>query len=247
MAVQALFYEQAVPVTTQSHGNWSIEARASFAYSRQANCVPLVVAEFANAAGESPIVFVDNRDTVLPAAVLGLKSRENQHISETGEWEGRYIPAFVRRYPFIFAANDSGNSFTLCIDESFSGFNQEGTGERLFEDDGSNTAYLQQVLSFLKEYEIQYRLTEEFCKRLKAFDLLEPVQANVSLVSGKNMAVTGFRTVSRDRLTALDGAVLVELVGNGVLELIYIHLFSLENFSRLTERLNDEKDDPRVG
>ncbi len=246
MANQALFYEQAVPVTMKSHGDWSIEARASFAYSRNANCVPLVVAEFANAAGESPIVFVDSRETVLPAVVLGLKDRENLHISETGDWEGRYIPAFVRRYPFIFAPHDGGNSFTLCIDESYPGFNQEGAGERLFEDDGSNTSYLKQVLSFLKEYEIQYRLTQEFCQRLKDLDLLEPVQANVSLVSGENMAVTGFLTVSRDRLKGLDGEVLSRLVRNSALELIYIHLFSLENFSRLIERLSGKPRDDGV-
>jgi hypothetical protein len=63
-----------------------------------------------------------------------------------GGWQAKYIPAFVRRYPFVFSSRGVGKTFTLCIDEAFPGFNQSGRGERLFGDDGKPTPYVQNVL-----------------------------------------------------------------------------------------------------
>ena len=60
---------------------------------------------------------------------------------------------FVRRYPFVFAKSDDEQRFNLCIDEKFSGFNGDGRGERLFADDGKPTAYVENILKFLQEYQ----------------------------------------------------------------------------------------------
>lgn len=59
------------------------------------------------------------------------------------------MPAFLRRYPFVFSSNDDASTFTLCIDEEFDGLNQDGRGERLFDSEGERTQYLQNVLGFL--------------------------------------------------------------------------------------------------
>lgn len=237
MANHALFYEQAVPVTRSRHGDWSLEARAGFAFARNTNCLPLTAVEFAKGAMEFPIVFVEVEDRIMPTALVGLRDRENLHVSETGSWEGTYIPAFVRRYPFIFGTDSKGEKFTLCVDESYAGFNREGAGERLFRADGTQSAYLEQVLIFLREYEVQYRLTVELCRQLGDAGLLEPMQANVAFTSGENLALKGFFTISRDRLKSLAAERLRAMVRNNALELVYQHLLSLESFSRLTQKL----------
>jgi len=90
-----------------------------------------MAAEFASAALEYAIVFGGTGDVVLPAAVLGVRTDENLYVTEQGGWQAKYIPAFVRRYPFVFFTRDEGKTFTLCIDEAFPGFNQSGRGERL--------------------------------------------------------------------------------------------------------------------
>ncbi len=246
MANQALFYEHAVPLTRERYRDWSIETDADYAFARNALCVPLTTVEFSKAAAELPIVFLDHEGSMRPVALLGLEDAQNLHVSESGAWVGRYIPAYVRRYPFIFATHDDGKTFTLCVDERFPGLNQEGKGERLFSDEGGNSPYLEQVLTFLKEYEVQYRITGEFCRQVTELEVLEPMQASVSLASGATMGVGGFHLVKRERVSDLDGEVLSRLARRSVLELLYLHLFSLENFSRLVARLTGSPDEEQA-
>jgi len=240
MANVALFYENATPVTAERHGNWSITKDSGFAFSRNTHFAPVTAVEFARAAREYPLVFAQEGEQAFPVAVLGLKERENLYITESGEWDAAYVPAFVRRYPFIFASDAAGEKFTLCIDESFAGCNEEGDGERLFLKDGARSAYLDSTLAFLEQYQIQFQLTRAFSDRVRELGLLEPVQANIALKSGQRIALGGFLTVNRDRLKSADGDTLSALVKQDHLELLYTHLYSLNNFSRLMDRFAAE-------
>ena len=132
---QAIFYEQAVPLNPAKHANWRLQGRTGYEFSRGANCVPVMAVEFLKAGRESPLVFLEQNDIVLPVGLLGLRQGENLSLSATGEWNGDYVPAHIRRYPFIFAASPDGSSFTLCIDESYVGFSQSDAGDVLFEGD----------------------------------------------------------------------------------------------------------------
>jgi hypothetical protein len=234
---RALFYTQIRPVNRKQHGGWSIDPRAGFAFARHTNSVPLMTVEFPLVAQEYPIVFVKGDDGVLPVAVLGLKDRQNLFIGETGDWDARYVPAYVRRYPFIYATSDGGKTFALCIDEGFAGCNQDGEGERLFLEDGSHSPYLERVLAFLRQYEAQYRNTRAFGERIHDLGLLEEAQAHVALTSGGKLALGGLWTVARDKLRGLKTKDLKALMEGDALELLYVHLLSLGNFSKLVDRL----------
>ena len=142
-------------------------------------------------------------DAVMPVAVLGVRTDENLYVTKQGGWQAKYIPAFVRRYPFVFSSRDEGKTFTLCIDEAFPGFNQGGRGERLFGDDGKPTPYVENVLKFLQQYQFEFHRTQAFCKKLKDSNLLEPMQAQINLGSGERMALRGFSVVDRARLKTL--------------------------------------------
>jgi len=237
---QLLFYEQATAVSSERHRNWSVE-RAGYAFSRNTNSVPLTTVEFARAARVYPVVFAGAGGGKLPVAILGLKDRENLFIADDGDWTAAYIPAFVRRYPFVFATRDEGKTFTVCIDEGFAGCNQEQRGERLFDEHGERTPYLEQVLAFLQEYQLQFQRTQAFCAKLVELGLLEPMQANIALKSGTQLALTGFEVVSRERLKALSADTLKELLANDELELLFTHLASLEGFAAMIDRMSNEK------
>jgi len=240
MSKQLLIYERAVPVTRQRHGSWSVKAGASFDFARGVNSVPLMVAEFPNSAAEYAIVFGGAADEIIPVALLGIRDNENLYVAESGSWTGSYVPAFLRRYPFVFSsdnANDADATFTLCVDEDFSGCNDEGRGERLFDADGERTQYLQNVLGFLQAYQVQFQRTKLFVKRLQEFGLLEPMQAQFTLRSGQRSTLSGFSVVSRDRLKALSAEQLAELMQADEMELIYLHLASLRNLAPIAERI----------
>ena len=101
---------------------------------------------------------------------------------------------------------------TLCIDEASPGFNRDGRGQRLFDDDGKPTAYVGNVLKFLQQYQSEFQRTEALCRKLKELNLLEPMQAQINLGSGERMALAGFSVVNRARLKTLSADVLAQLV-----------------------------------
>ena len=206
-----------------------------YRFAGAVNSVPLTATEFPFAARDFVIVFA-GPDIPMPAAILGVQQNKNLFVADDGHWQGRYIPAFVRRYPFVFSSNEDNSTFTLCVDKTFQGLNEEGRGERLFSDEGDNTAYLEKMLKFLQEYQVQFQRTQAFCKQLKDNDLFESMQAQISLPSGSQQSLTGFQVINRDRLKALDGDKLAELAKTDALELAYLHLQSLNNFSVITER-----------
>ena len=237
MSTQLLVYETAVPITQSRHGKWSLEVGNDYSFSRRVNSVPLMTAEFAAAAGEYAVVFGGAGDVVMPAVILGLRADENLYVSSEGKWQGKYVPAFLRRYPFVFSSRDEGKTFTLCIDEGFPGFNQNDRGQRLFGEDKKPTPYVENVLKFLQQYQVEWKRTEAFCRKLKELNLLVPMQAQVSLDSGEKRLLTGFSVVDRARLKTLSSNVLAELTTSDELELIYAHLLSTQNFAAMRDRL----------
>ncbi len=228
MNKQLLFYDKVLPLSVSRHQDWAVKVGSDYMFARNTNSVPLTAAEFRLAAAEYSIVFVgDDDNMVMPAVLLGARSDENRFIDERGHWDARYIPAFVRRYPFVFSLSEDDKTFILCIDENFDGCNTEGRGERMFDADGERTEFLNRVMGFQTEYQAQFRRTQDFGKRLHDLGLLEPIQAQIRVADGQNRVVTGIRAVSRAKVKALDPAIIAELVASDQLELIYLHLHSL--------------------
>ena len=236
MSKQLLIYEKAVPVTRRDHGDVSIKTGNNYGFAREVNSVPLMSAEFDLASAEYAIVFSGEGNEVMPAALLGIRDSENLYVDEHGAWNAKYIPAFVRRYPFVFSTQDK-STFTLCLDEDYPGVNRRGLGERLFDADGERTQYLQGVLGFLQAYQAQFEATRAFCQRLVELNLLEAMQAQFSLRSGQRITLAGFMSVNRERLRALPGDALARLSARGDLDLIYAHLHSQRNFTPTAERI----------
>lgn len=237
MTAQLLIYETAVPISNSRHGQCSVDGTGGFAFSRHVNAVPLMAVEFPTATSEYAIVFAGTGDTLMPAVVLGMRGKENAYLDATDGWRAKYIPAFIRRYPFVFSKSEDGQTFTLCIDEAFAGFNKEGRGQALFGEEGKPTPYVDNVLKFLQDYQSQFQRTRAFCEKLQKLDLLEPMQATMSLETGEKLSLTGFMVVDRKKLLALSGEVLADLAKTDELELIYLHLHSMRNFNNARERL----------
>jgi hypothetical protein len=235
MATQLLIYERAVPVTHARHADWCVEVGGDYGFSRNVNSVPLMAVEFPHAAAEYPIVFA-GADALMPVVILGLRGQENLFLSENA-WKAKYIPAFVRRYPFVFSVSEDNATLTLCIDEAFAGFNQSGRGARLFDEHGKPSPYVENVLKFLQEYQAQFLRTQAFCNKLKELNLLDAMQAEVTVGEGQRSSLNGFMTVNRERLRQLPDEALARLAKTDELELIYLHLHSIRNFNALTDRV----------
>ena len=237
MPKQLLIYESATPLSASRHGLHSVAPVPDFSFSADVNAVPLMAVEFLRAANEYPIVFAGTGDEVVPSAVLGLRGNQNLYLSPDGRWQAEYIPAFIRRYPFVFSSNADEKSLTLCLDTAYPGVNTEGLGERLFSDDGKPSGYTERVLKFLQEYQAQFERTRAFCRRVAELGLLEPMQAQVTTPSGEKLTLNGFHGVSRSRLRELSEQALATLARTDELELLYLQLHSMRNFVGVKDRL----------
>jgi hypothetical protein len=236
MTKQLLIYGNVVPLTRRDHGDLSYKSDGKFDFAREVNAAPLLPAEFAAAAAEFPIVFADSAGVPLPLVLLGAGASENLFVDAEGAWSARYQPAFIRRWPFVFSTGADASQYTLCIDDTAPGFNREGRGERLFDADGAPTVYTNQMLGFLREYQVQHELSRRLGEQLKQLDLLHAVEARIQLADLPSRTLTGFQVVNREKLRSLGAETVNELFRSEALELVHLHLFSLRNLDRLREK-----------
>jgi len=240
---QLLIYERPIQLNRVAHRNHRVVATpGDFAFATALNSVPLACVEFAPVAREYPILFAGNSaDAVVPAALLGLRAGQNLMVDEQGSWaEGAYVPAFLRRYPFVLAERDEkGSDFTVCLDEAYAGIREGGEeGAPLFDDEGKDSPLLSNALQFLQEYQVHLARTRAFTAALASHGLLVPRQVNVQTALGEGFSLDGFFVVDEQKLRELKGKALQDLARSGDLGLIYAHLLSLGNVDLLSRALD---------
>jgi len=235
------FYNNVVPLSSERHKGWSFEKVKDYRFTEKANLVYLSCVEFRKASREFPVVFVGSEAEVIPAALLGIHASENLFLKENGEWDSSYIPAYVRRYPFIAAnIDDNTDRLLLSVDEGYSGLNQEGRGERLYSESGEQTDYIKGISTFLSNFQVEHTRTTRFCEHLVAYGLLEPMTAKVTVSGEKPIILKGFYVVSYAKLKALTPENLAKLLQEDELGLVFSHLSSLDQFEPLVARARQE-------
>lgn len=247
MSKQLLIYKTAVPLSAERHRDWSVRLTDDFGFASEINSVPLLAAEFAAASADLPIIFAGDNDSIVPVALLGFGLEENLMIDSEGHWRQGYVPAFLRRYPFVFSESEDRSTLTLCIDEEFSGLNTDGRGERLFDSEGNRTQFLENALAFASQYQSQFNRTRSFCERLVRLNLLKPAQARRSSADGKAITVGGFSVIDRERLKSVPDSELREMFDTDELELVFLHLHSLGNVQKLARLVPSGAQDDTPG
>jgi hypothetical protein len=235
-----MYYERPVLLDRDKHRKLRVKPSTSFAFARKANSLYLAGVEFNEACKEYAIVFTRGaHQRIVPVAMLGLRGRESLFVDADERWTASYVPAFVRRYPFVLAEL-SGESLGVCIDEAYNGLGNKD-GEALFDAKGGDTPFLKNAVDFLTRYQQEFRRTEDFCRRLEQAGLLTEMNAKAQLVDGRSFAVNGLLVVDEKKLMALPDAVALSLFRAGELHLISMHLASLSNMQKLVELMAQRK------
>jgi len=231
-----LFYAKPEPLSLEAHSTLGVDpVDKPYGFVAQANLVPLTVTEFAPAALSYPVIFVG--DLRQPVAVMALRAGENLFVTDAGEFRAEaYIPAYVRRYPFVFANDEAQKRLILCVDRD-APFIREGGAMPLFAD-GKPTAYVDQAMEFCNNFEQERQRTDAFVTLLKELDLLDIRDAiftprNPDGTAGAPQKIAEYYAVSEDKLKLLPAEKLAELRDNGALGQIYAHLVSLLGWDRL--------------
>lgn len=234
MSAASALFRAPEPLDPASRAALRIAPLRDYAIAARMHAVFVAATEIPEAALEYPIVFVQSGEldaagapVVSPVALLGLVQGENLYV-EGGRWRARYVPAFLRRYPFV-----SGRQGPM-IDLAWSGLSPLD-GEPLYDDAGRPTPTLAAALAFLERFDAEALRTRAFTARLVELDLLQPLRAEATLPDGTTLAVEGFRVIDEERLQALPDADLLELQRSGMLRLVHLHRASLARMPHLVE------------
>ncbi len=235
---QLLFYEKPVALDKEAHKNLKLDAsNGDLSFAQKTNSVIVAGVEFIHAAKEYTIVFAKaGGDRIIPLALLGLRNDENLFVDDQGKWDAQYVPAFVRRYPFVLAESGQGGEMAVCIDQAFPGFSTE-SGTPLFNENGEQSDLLKKAIDFLQDYQSQNKRTEIFTNRLRDLDLLVELTARTDLTDGQKLSMGGLLVVDEKKLLQLEKKAAMELFRSGEMGWIYAHLLSLSNISRLATKL----------
>lgn len=234
---QKLFYKQPELLNHEAHGSLGLRRpERPFEFARKSRAVPVTLSEIASAQKHFPIVFSDLENPV-PLAVVGTIDDVNLFIDEQGQWErGTYIPAYVRCYPFALAAR-SKDEFAVVIDRAAESVS-ESPEQPFFGDDKKVTSDIQALIDFVGRYDAEMKRTVQFSQKLKELGLLVGQQVSRKTPEGNEVPVANYVAVDSDKLNDLGDAVVRELFGQGFLAGIFAHLFSLENWQVVIQRLN---------
>lgn len=240
-----LFYTTPEPLSREVHGDLGVQRMEKpFGFAREAHVVPLTVAEFTFAAISFPIIFAGPER--LPLAVLGINQGENLFVNEDGSFAmGGYVPAYIRRYPFVLASDESQQRMVVCIERNAAIFVDKAVAHQpLFQDDGEPSEYTQNAIKFCEDFEGERRRTDAFLKLLNDLDLFEMRETvfNVPKEDGTfdPVKLAEYYAVSEAKLNALTPEQLAQLRDNGALEKIYNHLTSLIGWDRLIAIATDK-------
>ena len=223
-----LFYNQLEPLSSSAHGAWKARRMESAPFLAQTHAVPLTVEEFALAQRHFPIVFSVGENPV-PLALMGLNEGVNVFVDDEGKLTSDvYVPAYVRRYPFMLARlRPDVDELSLCFDPTADAVGAFEEGEALFQDDQPSET-TKQILGFCENFEQAGMQTGAFMKELADNKLL--IDGEVSIQpegSAQPFIYRGFQMISEDALKNLRGDVARKMIQSGLLPLIYAHLFSL--------------------
>ncbi len=227
-------YQHVEPINSITHLTWGIKEMKAFSYAKELIHAPITIAEFYEACKDYPIVFAKDSSEMWTALALIGYQKKNLFIDEKGEWEkNRYIPAFIRRYPFIFIAQPKSEELTLAFDVTCKEENIQHEERAFFTKEGKATPFLENTMRFLTQFQNDAKATAEFIKQLSDWGLLEERMANIVTPSGETFTLNGFFVVNEEKLRHLSKKRKEEVYEKNVIPLITAHLISLSNVQRM--------------
>jgi len=224
-----IFYQDLMPLNSRDHAGWKSRTTDKAPWLAGFHAVPLTVEEFPTAARHFPIIF-SSGDNPVPLALLGLNEGVNVFVDDEGKvTENIYIPAYVRRYPFLLAKlTPETDELSLCFDPTSDLVGEFAEGNALFDGDQPSEG-TKALLGFCEQFEQAGMKTQAFVEELTKHKLLMDGEVAIQQEGVEAPFVyRGFQMINQEVLQEMRGDVLRGWNQSGLLPLIYAHLFSLE-------------------
>jgi hypothetical protein len=225
-------YAQVEVLNAARHADLRLVQAKDVMFAAGLNSIRLAGIELPQAATCYPVVFAETGGDWAAYAVTGHSNGKNEFVADDGQWRaGNYVPAFVRRYPFILSTNSQDESLSLAADLS-SAMLSVVEGQPLYEE-GKPSKTALAILKFCTSYHDQIRVSGRLFRQIADTGILQSRRAEVTLADGERRVIEGFHTVDESRLNALKDNDFLELRKSGALNLIYCHLWSMRSWKQI--------------
>lgn len=220
-------------ISREHHAGTRWQRYSGYRFAAQDAVAPLAAQEFPRAAMMLPIAFMPSEGGFIPVAVQGLKAGQNLFVAADGRWLGAYVPAAYRSYPFRLATTEEGTQ-VLCIHED-SGLVTEGPeGEPFFNEDGTPSKPVADVLDFLNKVQANREVTVRICGLLQRHGLIQPWPIRLQGPEGEQN-IEGLHRIDEAAFNALPAEAFMELREAGALPIVYCHLLSMQHLQLLVK------------
>lgn len=224
-----LFFKDLVPLSTSLHKDWKLQTQDKAPFLIGQHAIPVTIDEFILASRFFPIVFSSGA-TPVPLALMGLNEGVNVFVDAEGKLSKPvYVPAYIRRYPFLLARLREGTEeMSLCFDPTAPGVGADIDGAPLFDGDQPSQA-TKDILNFCEQFETAGQRTQAFMDEVLKLDILMDGEVAIQPDGAEQPFIyRGFKMVDEEKLKDLRGDTLRKISQNGILPLLYAHLFSLQ-------------------
>lgn len=235
MADNPLFYKNIVSLNRERHKRLKVDlGSVRYGFARTAHIIPAVVDEFFAGGRSFPIVFIPGPVRATPVFLVGFEPGENLFVGADGEWTGDYIPAFIRRYPFIIGEVEGGQPL-VCFDDASPSISEE-KGEALFLESGEDAPHLRDIVKFTSDYMAAANRTGDFVDLLQKLGLFTSVTIAVRRGGTAQKTLHGAMSLDVAKFDALSDETFIDLRKKGFLQAIYSQVSSMALVEKLAER-----------
>ena len=235
-----------------AHEHLRVDARFAAELGDSVASTITYLTEFSSVQKEYPILCRKNPDTGEYQALVffGLQKDENLFLTDIDSknqrylgWRADYVPAVIARGPFsigiqreIVNGAEVHNPI-VHVDMNHPKAVLEG-GHELFLENGGYSQYLNHISKVLDTINDGIYLTKLMFDAFRKHQLLEDVVLDIEFNNQDKLKITGFETISVEKLSLLNGAALEELNKSGFLQAAYFIVASMSNIRKLIDWKN---------
>jgi len=227
-------YKNIELITKDKHQDSAVKNVEGFSHAKELNTSMITMTEFYESCKSYPIVFSKNeQDGWFAVALLGLE-KTNNFVNEDGTWrEDCYIPAYVRRYPFIYIQNEKELLLGFDADQKIA--KKEDEKRAFFDDKGEKTEFVDRVINFMNQVQVSTNQTKALIETLDEMNVLEESNIKGTNAKGEEISITGFWILKEEKLDKLTKKNKAKLCENNYMQPITAHLISLSNIQKIAK------------
>ncbi|WP_427966632.1 SapC family protein [Altererythrobacter sp.] len=219
-----------------THASLRLRRGAGAEFGDPAGQVAVFLPELAQVQREYPILFTrDDSGIATPIAIIGLEPDEVLFVQE-GTWDARYVPALVRKGPFLLGAAGSDDPVVhIILDHPKVTEDEEGS-DPLFLRHGGNSPVLEEALEALRMIHTGLDATRHMSKALDDAGLIQPLALNVQISDSKAVKFDNFHAILPEAIQDLPADEAAKLHGAGFLAPAVLIAHSLGTLNDLVRR-----------